>query len=192
LEPLAVEADGVAVAPVLVQRPRGAGRWRDVGEFAAAVARAWIDDIAGAPVGPTVRVSLPPATPVSTARHPPGFVRMLELDAAALGGFPRWWASPARSHAARAMGWSLDDLQPGAGGAWRVRGRMRRRRFGRRVPFDLLLWPHLGAFTKLVVEPRRHIRVNRSYFRRGHRALDRLIEELEVLTQPSLLGRCSS
>jgi hypothetical protein len=44
---------------------------------------------------------------------------------------------------------------------------------------ELQLWPRLGAWTKVNMQPQRRVRVGRRYFRLGHRALDGLIERLE-------------
>lgn len=190
LEPLAVETDGGTIAPILVRPARGGSPWRDATAIAATVARSWIDDLVGGAPGTTIGVAPPPTAVTSAARQLPVFLRMIEVQTAALGELPAWWDSSARRRVAREMGWSLDELHAGAGGAWRVRGRMHRTRLRRRVPFDLLLWPHLGVYTKLVVEPRRHVHVSRRYFRRGHCALDRLAVELEALAQPTPVGRC--
>jgi len=193
LEPLAVDTDGVTVAPVPVWSSRTAV-WRDAVAVAVAVARSWIDDLAGgAPVGQHgSSVTITPAPLRPATQLPPMFVRMIDVDARTLGLLADWWGSPARRRVARGTGWSFDELHSGDGGAWRLRGRMRRNRLGlgRRVPFDLVLWPHLGAFTKVVLEPRRRVHVSRRYFRRGHRALDRLVRELESLPQAPRLGRC--
>jgi hypothetical protein len=44
---------------------------------------------------------------------------------------------------------------------------------------ELQLWPRLGAWTKVSMQPQRRVHVGRRYFRLGHWALDGLIERLE-------------
>jgi hypothetical protein len=49
----------------------------------------------------------------------------------------------------------------------------------RPIRVELQLWPRLGAWTKVSMQPQRRVRVGRRYFRLGHRTLDRLVERLE-------------
>ena len=73
---------------------------------------------------------------------------------------------------------SLDPPSIDADGAMRLHGRLRAGRFGRVTPVELTLWPWLGEWTKMSLEPQRHVVMTRSYFRRGHRALDLIAARL--------------
>ena len=61
-------------------------------------------------------------------------------------------------------------------------GRLRSPYSMRSIPVELVLWAHLGTWTRLCLEPQRRVHVGRAYFRKGHRVLDalsaRLISEL--------------
>ena len=48
------------------------------------------------------------------------------------------------------------------------------------LPVELLLSPHLGPWTMLELMPRRAIRPNETYFRVGHRSLDRFVAALRT------------
>ena len=53
----------------------------------------------------------------------------------------------------------------------------------RRIPVELLLWPRLGAWTKVCLEPQRRVRLGRRYFSNGHRAIDALTARLNTELQ---------
>jgi hypothetical protein len=65
-----------------------------------------------------------------------------------------------------------------AGGAWSLTGAFRRTAVSRWLPVELLLSPHLGPWTLLELMPRRAIHTNETYFRAGHRSLDRFVAAL--------------
>jgi hypothetical protein len=73
----------------------------------------------------------------------------------------------------------VDPPQRDRSGTWRMSGRLRSPWLRRPIGVELQLWPRLGAWTKVTMEPRRRVRVGRRYFRSGHGALDALTERLE-------------
>ncbi len=109
----------------------------------------------------------------------PRFVRLVDISPAELpGALRRWWEDAARDGSAvlaRALrvGMPFADRRE----TWTIAGRLR---VANRPPIavDVMLWPHLGYWTKLTMEPRTPTRVGRTYFRRGHAALDELRDAL--------------
>jgi len=67
----------------------------------------------------------------------------------------------------------------------RMRGALRSPGRARAVPIELLLWPHLEAWTKLALEPQRGVSLGRRYFTNGHRVLDVLCAELRQALTPN-------
>ena len=71
-------------------------------------------------------------------------------------------------------------------GLWRMDGSLRSPWRVRSIPVELSLWPRLGAWTKLALEPQRDVHVGRRYFSTGQRVLDafcgRMIRELDADT----------
>ncbi len=180
LEALPVYVDGVAVAPVPTSPVADAFPMPSAHEVADAV-RATIAE------APFV-MSLPPwssdarnalAAPHRAASFLSGFSRMIPLPAAGLESLGEWWRRRARGERVEVLGrLVLEEPRQDAGGAWRVRGRLRNPTHTRWIPVELLLWPRLDAWTKLSVEPQRGVRVGRRYFANGHRALDVLCGDL--------------
>jgi hypothetical protein len=124
-----------------------------------------------------------PLTTVPVARVSASFSRIITLDADRLDNLPRWWqrrAVDGRVTVARRL--SLDAPRPAASGTWRMPGRLRSPWLHRSISVELIVWPWLGAWVKMTLEPRRRVVVGRRYFSRGHRALevlgDSLIREL--------------
>jgi hypothetical protein len=113
-------------------------------------------------------------SPVPTARLSATFTRIIDVHPAQLRGLPMWWTRRARRGGVRVHRLSLEAPRIDAGGTLRMQGRLRASPLGRTIPVELTLWPWLGEWTKLSLEPRRHVVMTRSYFRRGHRTLDRL------------------
>jgi hypothetical protein len=130
------------------------------------------------PPGPGPR----PPSPVPTARLSATFTRIIDLQPTRVLRLHAWWLHRAKHGRVRVNRLALGEPQIGAGGTVRLPGRLRTSRLGRAAPVDLTLWPWLGEWTKLSLEPRRHVAMTRRYFRRGHRTLDafadRLAEEL--------------
>jgi hypothetical protein len=107
------------------------------------------------------------------------FTRLTTLPPALLDELPAWWhtrARDARVHATRRL--DLDAPQRDRSGTWRMHGCLRSPWFRRAIGVELQLWPRLGAWTKVSMQPQRRVRVGRRYFRVGHRALDALTERL--------------
>jgi len=157
LEPLPVYEDGVPVpqAPVGVQRRLGA-LLRPRREPAAAAAAT-------------------PPLPTAT------FTRLTELHPALLADLPNWWrgrADDARVRVTRQL--VLEAPKFESSGTWRLRGSLRSPWLRRRIPVELQLWPRLGSWTKVSLEPQRRVRLGRRYFDNGHRALDTLTTRLHT------------
>ena len=123
------------------------------------------------------RSAFPPARVSAT------FTRILDLPPDRLDALPAWWRSRARrDHARVARRLTLDPPAPSSGRTWRMHGHLASPWLRRPIAVDVTLWPWLGAWTKMTVEPRHHVLTGRAYFARGHRTLDALsdllIEEL--------------
>lgn len=168
LEPLPVVVDGVEIAPQRTdERP----------PLVAAPDRDVVVDV------PLVRTMSPWAAgapaPQRSASFLAAFSRMTEVHPGQLDALPQWWRTAARDNRVE-IGHRLVLEAPrrDAAGTWRVRGRLRSPWRARSIPVELLLWPRLGAWTKLAVEPQRNVHVGRCYFRSGNRVLDTLTERL--------------
>jgi hypothetical protein len=118
------------------------------------------------------------AVPVPTARLSATFTRIIDLHPTRLVSLRPWWSAAARHGTVRVKRLALETPIVDAGGALRMQGRFRGSRFGPTTPVELTLWPWLGEWTKLSLEPRRHVAMTRGYFRRGHRVLDVLADRL--------------
>jgi hypothetical protein len=178
-----VHDDELEALPVVIDGIERAPERADVSPFAmTTVASAVRDTAAEAPI---VRAQRPwaagAAAPVARSAHfLAAFTRMTEVHPAQLDALPAWWANAAhddRVEIARRL--VLEAPHRDATGGWRVRGRLRSPWRARSIPVELLLWPRLGAWTKLAVEPQRDVHVGRRYFRSGHRVLDALTERLK-------------
>ncbi len=107
---------------------------------------------------------------------PAKFLRMVDLAPARLpSALQSWWRDVSREGSVelgRRM--HLDRPQCKRGGTWSLPGRMRSGVWFRRVPVEVMLWPHLGLWTKVSIEPLAGVRLSRAYFSHGHRLLDEL------------------
>jgi hypothetical protein len=63
---------------------------------------------------------------------------------------------------------------------WSLPGAFRTTQISRWLPVELLLSPHLGPWTMLELMPRRAVHPNDTYFRTGHRSLDRFVAALRA------------
>lgn len=181
LEPLPVYEDGEPVAPAPV-----AGSWRLGDVFA--VRRA--PTVANAALGAAPAIfTLPPWSTADELRPPAlahggrwssaTFTRMTALNPALLADLPNWWygrADNARVNVSRRLLLEAPSFEPS--GTWRLRGSLRSPWLRRWIPVELQLWPRLGAWTKVSLEPQRFVRPGRRYFRNGHRTLDALTARL--------------
>jgi hypothetical protein len=179
LEPLPVYEDGVPMRPASVADNGRPG------------------DLLGVRREPTVaRAALAAATVIftrsarSTANEfppPPDgrrgisatFTSMIDLNPALLADLPNWWrprADHARVCVSRQLLLEAPSFEPS--GTWRLRGSLRSPWLRRWIPVELQLWPRLGAWTKVSLEPQRGVRPGRRYFRNGHRTLDALTARL--------------
>jgi hypothetical protein len=182
LEPLAVYDDGVAFEPEAAARPRES--WRDARSLMEA-ARTALDERRAARAQPPWVPAAPSLPPPGPGRFLSTFTRMIGLHPAVLEDLPDWWGRHARDeqvHVARRF--VLEEPHYAASGTWQAHGRLRTRWLRRSIPVDLQLWPYLGAWTKVCLQPQRRVHAGRRYFRHGHRALDlltaRLVGELQA------------
>jgi hypothetical protein len=172
LEPLPVYEDGVPVPPVPV-----GDTWR-------------LGDMFATRREPTVAGAIYTRPPWSIAdemrssadaglRSSATFTRMTALNPALLVDLPNWWsrrADHARVCVSRQLLLEAPSFEPS--GTWRLRGSLRSPWLRRWIPVELQLWPRLGAWTKVSLEPQRGVRPGRRYFRNGHRTLDALTARL--------------
>jgi hypothetical protein len=179
LEPLPVYEDGVPVPPAPV-----ANDWR-LGDLFAnrrepAFASAIPTSAPPIPTGPpwSIGGGVPP--PAGTGRRSSAtFIRMTALNPELLADLPNWWcrrADDARVRVSRRLLLEAPRFEPS--GTWRLRGSLRSPWLRRWIPVELQLWPRLGAWTKVSLEPQRFVRPGRRYFSNGHRTLDALTTRL--------------
>jgi hypothetical protein len=181
LEPLPVYEDGV---PMRLASVADEGRPGDLLEArrAPTVARAAL----AAATRTFTRSARPTANefrPLQDAR--PGisamFTSMIALNPTLLADLPNWWRPRAENacvRVSRRLVLEAPSLEPS--GTWRLRGSLRSPWLGRRIPVELQLWPCLGAWTKVSLEPQRVVRPGRRYFRNGHRTLEALTTRLST------------
>jgi hypothetical protein len=106
----------------------------------------------------------------------PTFRRLIDVPGARLASvLGTWW-----QQADHDDGHLRLDAPCPVGEAWSLRGAFRRTLMSRWLPVELLLSPHLGPWTLLELMPRRAIHPNETYFRTGHRSLDRFVEALRT------------
>jgi hypothetical protein len=141
---------------------RWSATWR-----AAAVAR-----ISGPPIAPRALSVLTGSKMVGCAV--PTFRRLIDVPGARLAlALGRWW-----QQAEHDDGHLRLDAPCPVGESWSLTGAFRTTAISRWFPVELLLSPHLGPWTLLELMPRRTIHPNETYFRAGHRSLDRFVAAL--------------
>lgn len=189
LEPLPVYEDGVPVppAPVAADRPLADLLWPRRERAATGVE---------VPPGPPmwhdsfwVFTDEPPPFVSAGGWSSATFTRMANLHPALLADLPDWWrrrADDARVRVSRQL--VLEAPKFESNGTWRLRGSLRSPWLRRWIPVELQLWPRLGSWTKVSLEPQRRVRLGSRYFTNGHRALDALTARLTT----ELHGRSSS
>jgi hypothetical protein len=182
LEPLSVWDDGVAVEPAMASDDPSVDRAlvRDCVDAVLTVLGERADTRAQPP---WTSLQAPPRVVRSTTSQST-FSRMICVGRSQLGSLPDWWrrnTAGGRVRVTRRL--SLGEPRLTTSGVWLTPGRLRSRWLLRAIPVELLLWPHLDSWTKVLLEPQRPTHVGRRYFRRGHEVLDalgaRLVNELE-------------
>jgi hypothetical protein len=186
LEPVAVYEDGECFEPEFASpEARGSDAWtlvRECVEVAREVLDESIEVRTQAPWTSVERLELPT---VPSGRFLATFSRMIFLHPSRLRGLPEWWHQRARTgHVYVARRLALEEPRRSAHGSWRMHGRLASPWFVRSIPIELLLWPHLGEWTKLSLEPQCRVHCGRRYFRNGHAVLDALTDRLVVDLDP--------
>jgi hypothetical protein len=106
----------------------------------------------------------------------PTFRRLIDVPGARLAVvLGSWWQQTEHDDGHLRL-----DAPCPVGDAWSLRGAFRTTLMSRWVPVELLLSPHLGPWTLLELMPRRAIHPNETYFRAGHRSLDRFVAALRT------------
>lgn len=186
LEPLPVLGDdGTPVDPRADARElRAADVWRETLEVLTALRDTIAESTRVRAETPWAGSTSPTPSAPGHEHRVPGFSRMIALEPERLTSLPGWCArNTRRGHVVVARRVALAAPHPSGRGAWRWPGRLRRPWrpwWWRPVPIELVLWPHLGAWTRLALEPRRPVRTRRRYFRAGNRALDVLATRLDA------------
>jgi len=109
------------------------------------------------------------------------FTRVANLHPALLADLPDWWRRLADDTLVRVSRQLVVEAPKfESSGTWRLRGSLRSPWLRRRIPVELQLWPRLGAWTKVTLQPQRRVRLGRRYFANGHRALDTLTDRLNT------------
>jgi len=179
LEPLAVYDDGIAFDPMpAVPDGRPTDARAVVRECVAVVAELVTESTEVRAQTPWRAITTAPVVS-SSGRLLSTFTRMIGVQPAHLGDLPGWWRRCARDQRVEVGSrLVLDEPRAQPSGAWRMRGYLRSPGRLRAIPVELLLWPHLGEWTKLTLEPQRHVHCGRRYFRSGHHVLDQLSYQL--------------
>ncbi len=178
LDPLPVYEDGVPVPPAPVSNDLRLGDLFAVRRYPAVAS--------AKPALATSTFTRPPwsiaelrPTADAVRRFSATFTRMADLNPALLADLPNWWcrrADNARVRVSRQLLLEAPRFEPS--GTWRLRGSLRSPWLRRWIPVELQLWPRLGAWTKVSLEPQRFVRPGRRYFSNGHRTLDALTARL--------------
>jgi hypothetical protein len=177
LEPLAVFDDGVVVEPEPVAEAVTSTSARAAVHDVVDAVRAVLDERgdlrARQPWSP------PPEVQVRSATFHTTFNRLIALSPKRLKGLPEWWSRSecdGRIRISRRL--TLEQPPSVARDTWRAPGRLRSPLLVRSIPVELLLWPYVGGWTRMSLEPQRAVHAGRFYFRRGHRVLDALTRRL--------------
>jgi hypothetical protein len=126
-----------------------------------------------------------PSSPAPARQSSATFTRLTTLHPALLGALPEWWNARARDTRVRAArGLDLEAPRRDDSGTWRLYGCLQSAWLRRPIAVELQLWPCLGAWTKITMQPRRRVRIGRRYFRIGHGALDTLTARLDSELPP--------
>jgi hypothetical protein len=136
---------------------------------------AWRAAVVSAP--PVVVRALSARTALGTVSNTgPTFRRLIDVPGARLALVLRsWWRQAPHDDGHLRL-----DAPCPVGEAWSLTGEFRRTSMSRWLPVELLLAPHLGPWTLLELMPRRAIHPNETYFRSGHRSIDRFVEALRT------------
>jgi hypothetical protein len=151
-----------------------AGRFATLGWWSGAWHAAVVAVISAPPVAPAASSA---QTALGTvANTGPTFRRLIEVPGTRLAlVLGTWWQQEDHDDGHLRL-----DAPCPIGDGWSLRGALRMTPLSRWLPVELLLSPHLGPWTMLELMPRRAIRPNETYFRVGHRSLDRFVAALRT------------
>jgi hypothetical protein len=124
----------------------------------------------------------PAPDPSGAPRPSATFTHLTTLHPRRLSGLPQWWRdgeSSAKGRVRVARGLVLTAPECEGSGTWRMRGWLRSAWLRRPIPVELELWPRLGKWTKMRLQPGHRVHVGRRYYRNGHRALEAVITRLD-------------
>ncbi len=154
-----------------VPAPR-ADRLAALGRLSGACRAAVVAVVSTPPIA--ARASSARTALVTIGNAGPTFRRLIDVPGARLAlVLGAWW-----EQAEHDDGHLRLDAPCPVGGTWSLRGAFRRTLISRWLPVELVLSPHLGPWTLLELMPRRAIHPNETYFRAGHRSLDRFVAAL--------------
>jgi hypothetical protein len=142
--------------------------------------------VVSAPIAPTASSA---RTALGTVGNTgPTFRRLIEVPGTRLAlVLGTWWQQEEHDDGHLRL-----DAPCPVGEGWSLPGALRKTLLSRWLPVELLLSPHLGPWTLLELMPRRAIHPNETYFRVGHRSLDRFVTALrtyDVLADRRTAGR---
>jgi hypothetical protein len=149
-------------------------RLATLGRWSGAWCSAVVTVVSGPPIAPRASSA---RTALGTVVHAgPTFRRLIDVPGARLAVvLGRWW-----QQAEHDDGHLRLDAPCRIGEGWSLRGAFRSTLISRWLPVELLLSPHLGPWTLLELMPRRAIHPNETYFRAGHRSIDRFVAALRT------------
>jgi hypothetical protein len=151
-----------------------ADRLATIGRWSGACRSAVVGFISAPPIAP--RASSLRAVPATVGNAGPTFRRLIDLPGARLAFvLGAWWQQGEHDDGHLRL-----DAPCRVEEVWSLTGAFRTTQISRWLPVELLLSPHLGPWTMLELMPRRAVHPNETYFRTGHRSLDRFVAALRA------------
>jgi hypothetical protein len=151
-----------------------ADRLATLGRWSGACRAAVVGFISAPPIAP--RAVSVRALSGTVGNAAPTFRRLIDVPGARLAlVLGAWWQQGEHDDGHLRL-----DAPCPVGEVWSLTGAFRTTQFSRWLPVELLLSPHLGPWTMLELMPRRAVHPNDTYFRAGHRSLDRFVAALRA------------